>query len=132
MQKKQSISPLLAKAMDWLWVWVLFTFVAVIGGEVYDLYETISWFDLALHFLAGVILTRMMYEMYSPKTLLHIFFITSVVVNLLVSWELLEYAADTFLDLNMQKDGLKDTMEDIIIGKLGCLSVYLWKSWNNR
>lgn len=66
------------------------------------------------------------------KNPFNILFAASLVTNFLVMWEVFEYGMDTYLDLNMQKDGIKDTMEDILIGKLGCAIVsifYWWKDY---
>lgn len=72
-----------------------------------------------LHTWAGWLIMRWGMLTFPSENNLSIFFISSLVVNFLVSWELFEWLADTYLAFNMQKDGIKDTMEDILVGKLG-------------
>ena len=40
-----------------------------------------------------------------------------------VVWEIFEYSMDTFLGTNMQKSGLVDTMEDLIVATIGAVTV---------
>ena len=112
--------------LKYILCWVLFCIVAVVGGELCDLYEQIHWYDLMLHFVAGGLLMNMAGNYFRPISVVHLVALGSVVTNVLVLWEVFEYFMDTYLDFNMQKDGIKDTMEDILIGKLGCLSAMLF------
>ena len=36
-------------------IYFLFVFIALIQGSIYNLYRTISWFDLLAHFLSGIV-----------------------------------------------------------------------------
>ena len=36
-------------------IYFLFVFIALILGSIYNLYRTISWFDLLAHFLSGIV-----------------------------------------------------------------------------
>ena len=107
--------------------WVVFCAVALVGGEYFDLYEKISWFDLILHFWAGLLLMNMFLAHELPLTKKELFLLTGAVTSVLMSWEIFEYFMDTVFDFNMQKDGIKDTMEDMLVGKAVCfVSAAVW------
>ena len=103
-----------------LWVnCVAFTLLSLGAGEVFNAYELIWWWDLALHLWAGVIITWVFY----PK---HGFLSVALCLSALVWWETFEYGMDQLLGLNMQKSGLDDTMEDLIVGKVGSFLAYFY------
>jgi len=117
--------------LKWSTVVVVFAVLSIIMGELFSFYNTYWWWDLMLHTMCGALLTFFFRDIYkhnnidiSDKNLM--FIVVGLSVNTLVIWEILEYWADTHLNLNMQKDGIKDTMEDLIVGKVGCMFYVVW------
>lgn len=102
----------------------LFTILAIGGGEVYDLYEKLPWWDVLLHFKSG-----WMIALFASFALLRYTTIrtgwavaliaTSISIHLGVAWEIFEYFMDTNLGWNMQKSGLDDTMSDMVADSVG-------------
>lgn len=97
-------------------------------GEARDFYEKIWWWDLALHGLSaltmGMIGFLCIYVFYMTNRInvaaawiATITFALAVTVGTL--WEVIEFLADQFLGLNMQKSGLDDTMTDLMINATG-------------
>jgi len=97
-------------------------------GEARDFYEKIWWWDLALHGLSaltiGMIGFLCIYVFYmthrinvAAAWIATITFALAVTVGTL--WEVIEFLADQYLGLNMQKSGLVDTMTDLMINATG-------------
>lgn len=111
---------------------ILFLYSSLFLGEFHDFYERFSWWDTLLHtssgFLMGLLAYILIFVMNrSPRANLHLSppFVALFTVCFAVAtgsvWEIFEYAMDQIFDLNMQKDGLHDTMEDIIVNFIGAL-----------
>lgn len=112
----------MTKNIPWTSI-LLFLYLSWIGEGF--AYEMFWWWDLMLHTWAGWLIMRWGMLTFPPENNWDTLLISSLVVNTLVSWELLEWFADTYFSFNMQKDGIKDTMEDILVGKLGVACYYI-------
>lgn len=108
----------------------VFLFASYVMGEVGDFYERIWWWDMALHGLSAVITGLIgflaLYVFYmthrirvEPIYVAILTFGLAVAVGTL--WEIFEFLADWFFDLNMQRSGLDDTMTDLMINAVGAI-----------
>jgi hypothetical protein len=108
----------------------IFLFASYAMGEVGDFYERFWWWDMALHGVSAVITGLIgflaLYVFYmthrirvAPIYVAILTFGLAVAVGTL--WEIFEFLADWFLDLNMQRSGLVDTMTDLMINSLGAI-----------
>ncbi len=119
---------------------MLFAFVAQYGGMVWDCYNRFSWFDVAVHFCSGILLTVWGFFLYRLVTgrrrglpvLLPTLFATFFSVACAAIWEIYEFTIDTLFGYDAQILGNFDTMTDIVSGSLGgllagvCLLFLLW------
>lgn len=114
---------------------VLFIFASLFLGEVRDYYERIWWWDIALHFTAGLLLgllgflivyllnenERVGVHMRPSFVALFAFF----AVGIGALWEIFEFGMDQMFGMTMQKpflgdpSGLTDTMWDLIVDTIG-------------
>jgi len=99
-------------------------------GEVFDFYERLWWWDMAMHGasavgfgLIGFVLVFMMFQgdrFAAPHFAVAVFaFCFAIAIG--ASWEVFEFAMDELFGLNMQKSGLRDTMGDLIVNTVGAL-----------
>lgn len=106
----------------------LFVIASIFMGEAFDFYERVWWWDIALHGssaigfgLLGFVFVLMMFEgdrfAAPPWAMCLMAFGLAVTVG--VSWEVFEFLMDQWFGLNMQKSGLQDTMEDLIVDVIG-------------
>lgn len=106
----------------------LFVMASLYLGEVYDFYDRLWWWDLALHMgsaagfgLLGFLLVFMLFEgdRYAapPWAIGVLSFCLAMTVGTL--WEVFEFAMDTAFGFNMTKSGLPDTMGDVIVNAIG-------------
>jgi len=109
---------------------VLFIASTVFLGEVYDFYNRLWWWDIAMHGgsaigfgLVGFILVFMMFQgdRYAAPPVAIAFFAFCFGVAIGAIWEIFEFAMDQTFGLNMQKSGLVDTMGDLIVDCIGAL-----------
>ena len=118
-------------------MYYIFIFLADFLGCVVNLYNTISWYDMFVHFLSGIatfILALIIYKHISKEKnkLLKIIFCMGIVAIIAVVWELFEYFMDTYVGMNLQHTldtGVTDTMQDMLVALLGGFlsSFYIWK-----
>jgi len=132
--------------------WVLgigvavFLVLCILGGEVFNWYDSLPWFDKALHFVSGaffaIIGFAIGYKMARAKPKFIALFAFCFSVTISVLWEFYEFFMDSTFGTNMlrwqDKDtsarglgaGLTDTMWDLILGTLAalitCFVGYLW------
>lgn len=113
---------------------VAFIFFTLFLGSLNNFYERIAWWDLLLHFQSGILLGIIGFSLIYVlnrggvgKLALSPFFVSffSVCFSMAVSvvWEIYEFGMDSFFGYNMQRSGLPDTMEDLIVNTLGALIV---------
>lgn len=121
-------------------IYIIFIILAQFLGSVVNLYNTVWWYDLFVHFLSGVLTAVLAlvfldwFSMYKENnTVFNILFIIIFSVSVAGFWELFEYGADTLLGMNVQhsiETGVKDTMGDILVATLGSIVIsilYLFK-----
>ena len=108
----------------------LFVYATLVSGEMNRFYYDVWWWDLMLHSasafafgLIGLIIIRINV---STKTILAkpvilSIFVFSFALMIGVIWEIFEFSGDQLLGLDMQKDGLNDTMTDFIVNTIGAL-----------
>ncbi|GHV47210.1 membrane protein [Clostridia bacterium] len=127
-------------------LFVLFLYCAIVLGEVRNFYFKIPHWDSVLHTFSGAMLGVVGFEIIdilngskAVRINLTAGFVAVFAFCFAISfgalWEIYEFAADSFLHLNMQKhsleDGtpllgvlaLKDTMKDLIVDTLGAAVV---------
>jgi len=137
---------LLSKFFKWdipnymVWLYHLFILFSTLGGTVYGLYDLISFYDIILHFLSGVLLGGMGLYIFRKltkkenKSLILLFiFIVGFSVLCGVLWEIWEFSADHLFGYNCQKyclptqevlvghEAIIDTMIDLICDLLGAV-----------
>ncbi len=101
-------------------------------GELGGYYTRYWWFDMALHSISGFILGLVGFVwaytlFYTHKIQAQAGFIVVFSISLAMAaggtWEIFEYAMDHIFGFNMQKTGLDDTMEDLIVDLIASLVV---------
>lgn len=111
---------------------LIFSFFASSLGSCVNLYRHISFFDLFVHFLSGILLTDGGYLLINhtaakrnltidqrTKKVFAVFFSCACAAF----WEIYEYLADRLINAQMQ--GTKEnTMNDIIAGVLGAAAYF--------
>lgn len=112
-------------------VMVIFVGGTLFLGEVFDFYNRFWWWDVAMHAtsaigfgLIGFVLIFMMFQgnRYAAPPVALAFFSFCFALAMGALWEVFEYAMDSLFGLNMQKDGLDDTMRDLMIDAVGALA----------
>lgn len=120
---------------------VFFIYGSMFLGEIYDYYDKFWWWDIFLHsissILAGIIGFIIVYILYSKNVVktnpfLAVLFAFSFSVALGAMWEIFEYGMDTFFGLNMLKEGLVDTMQDLMVNCVGAFIVSTLGYWYLR
>jgi len=114
---------------------VMFAFFTLYLGEVHDYYNVYWWWDLGMHAKSGAciasFLTLLLLKHYQIKALHLAVMAFCFTSTTLILWEVFEYLMDTYGKFNMQKDGIKDTMEDIMIGQgfafVGTVTTYIYQ-----
>ena len=109
---------------------VIFVGGTLFLGEVFDFYERLWWWDMAMHAssaigfgLIGFVLVFMMFQgdrFAAPPVGVAVFALCFA-VTIGTLWEVFEFAMDQLFGLNMQKSGLMDTMGDLIVNTGGAV-----------
>jgi len=126
----------------YLLIYTIFIFLAQFLGSVINLYKYISWYDLFLHFLSGIltyilgiyILEKITNTTISNKVNQFIYLI-GFVSMIALSWEIIEYVGDLLFSMNSQHNletGVHDTMQDVIIALFGGIITHILVSINNK
>lgn len=107
---------------------LVFIMMTIFLGEVGDFYERYWWWDIVLHTgsaigfsMIGMVIVLALLRgdrLAAPPYMLAIMAF-SFAVAIGAVWEIFEYAMDQIFGLNMQKSGLDDTMEDLIVDSAG-------------
>lgn len=107
---------------------LIFIFMTMYLGNVFDFYSLVSSYDKILHFSSGIIIgviglivyahfTKEYMKKLNPKFMLLFIFIFCVA--LAGCWEIWEFTGDMLFGFQSQNNSLIDTMMDIICGTLG-------------
>jgi uncharacterized membrane protein YjdF len=127
-------------------IFVLFLYAAIILGERRNFYRVIPYWDTILHTFSGVMLgafgfsvVDLLNKSNGPGVKLSPLFVAvfsfCFAVTIDTFWEILEFAMDYTMDLDMQqyktaegallagRDAIFDTMKDLIVDVLGAIAV---------
>ncbi len=108
---------------------MLFIFSAEILGEINNFYNVIPYWDTILHTLNGFLCAGIGFSLFdllnknidsinlSPLFLTIISFCFSMTIG--VMWEVFEYSADRYLQLDMQKDELINKIQSVELNEEG-------------
>ena len=110
---------------------ILFIFLALFLGEIIALYSLLWWWDLLLHFIAGIyfviISLYLMQDIIKIDkvttikryTILTLIFAFSFSITFGTLWEEFEFIGDYFFKTTIVKWGLEDTMTDLLLKIIG-------------
>ena len=123
-------------------IYILFIFIAHFLGVIVNLYSSIYWLDKFVHFASGIMTSLaaiyiLIKNKYSKKVILNVLFIISFSMLIASCWEIFEYTASQYFNVDPQKvllTGVNDTMGDLIVALLGSLLVsisYYFENKNN-
>jgi len=115
-------------------VTIIFIVAAIVFGELAGFYERFWWWDELLHLTSGLLLgmlglclvwvlnfnERIDLEL-SRRFICLFAFVFAVAIGAI--WEIFEYGMDKLFSMNMQKNGLDDTMSDLMVDAIGALTV---------
>ena len=98
---------------------LVFIALSLVLGSWFRFYEDFIWWDMFLHFLAGIIFAVPGYCLiYKGAENVRNFmaFWVPLCVSLAISalWEIYEFTGDILFGMTMQGNGISDTMEDLI------------------
>ncbi|OMP68319.1 hypothetical protein BTO28_02490 [Domibacillus epiphyticus] len=118
----------------------IFLFCSQYLGSILDWYA-ISWWDLFLHFMSGVLLAyaaiplyeRMVHRSAGKKVSSWFIFLFTLSFAVLggVLWEIYEFSMDQFFNMALQ-GGNKDTMTDLIADTVGGFVMATWAGLRTR
>jgi len=124
---------------------VVFVYFSLFLGEIQGYYARFWWWDLVLHagsgFLLGILGFLLVYVLNEKEDVeldLHpkfiAFFAFLFAMGMGAIWEIFEFTMDQLFDMNMQKNGLVDTMWDLIVDGIGALiiSILGWEFLKTR
>ncbi len=109
---------------------VLFVGGTLFLGEVYDFYERVWWWDIAMHGssavgfgLIGFVLVFILFQgdRFAAPFMAMSALAFCFAVTIGTGWEIFEFVLDQIFGFNMQKSGLRDTMGDLIVNVFGAL-----------
>lgn len=115
---------------------IFFIYASLFLGEIHGYYTKLWWWDIFLHtfsaFLLGGIGFLMVYILNTDEhvrlrmspAFLSLFAFTFA-LSMGALWEIFEFFMDQVFGMNMQKSGLVDTMEDLIVDSIGAFLAVL-------
>ena len=117
---------------------IVFVYGAMFLGEGLNFYARFWWWDSLLHISSGVVLgfwgflilyllNQQQKLRAKPLTLAIFAFGFSLAGGAI--WEIFEFSMDKIFGTNMQKNGLNDTMWDLIVDAAGGLAVSAFGYW---
>ena len=112
-------------------IYIVFIFMAHFLGVIVNLYDKIYWYDKLVHFLSGIVTSlAAIYILIKAKQnkniKFNILFILSFSMLIASLWEIFEYLASYYFNVDPQKvllTGITDTMGDLIVALLGTILV---------
>ncbi|MDD6223742.1 MAG: DUF2238 domain-containing protein [bacterium] len=117
-------------------IYYLFIIIALVLGSIEGWYYKISWFDLFVHFLSGVItsvlsliIIKKIHLLTIEHTAFIILFMISFTLFVASSWEFFEFFSDKILKGDAQwvaLTGVDDTMTDMLIALLGSIGFSIY------
>lgn len=125
-------------------IYIVFIFMAHFLGVICDFYSHIYWFDKFVHFLSGFVAAfvaiYLLVKFKKDKNIIFsIIFIISFSVMIGSIWEVFEYLASYYFNVDPQKviaTGVTDTMGDIIVTLLASIltsiSYYFEHKYNHN
>ena len=112
-------------------IYYVFTYIALVLGSIVGLYHSTSWLDLVAHFLSGIvscigslILLKEMKVLKKMKPSFLVIFLLSISLSIASLWEFFEFGSNKIFGGDPQfveKTGVNDTMEDMLIAFLGSI-----------
>lgn len=112
-----------------IFLYYAFIFLADFLGCVVNLYNTLSWYDLFVHFLSGmitfvfgVVILKGINGYDKKNKIMNALFAIGMVAVIAVLWEVFEFSTDNILKTNLQHNldtGVNDTMSDMIVAMIG-------------
>ena len=116
-----------------VYIFLLIYAVCPLLGHSYEFYYYITWWDKLLHITGGVVFA--LFGAYLPKLIVKndecnmwicILFGICFSISIAVIWEFFEFAMDTFLHTDMQKDSLVTSvysykLNEVLGGNLGTI-----------
>ena len=113
---------------------VIFVCLSLFFGEVLDFYYRYWWWDVLLHaqssFLLGIMGFLLVYVLNANEKInldltpgFISLFACMFSIGIGAIWEIFEYTMDQTFGTNMQKSGLQDTMQDLIVDCIGALTI---------
>ena len=117
-------------------IYCLFIFMADFLGCIVNLYKYISWYDLFIHFVSGIMSFVLGYLILEKSKLklsgmVKFFYLVGFVAFVALCWEIIEFTGDQVFGLNLQHNmetGVLDTMSDMIMGFMGGICSYIFIS----
>jgi hypothetical protein len=111
---------------EFRFIFIFYVFLTQFLGEILDFFMKIVWWDVAMHVYSAFIITLVGYiiahaagEERSNGKKVHVAYASAFAFSFSIMfgtfWEIYEYLMDISFGLNMQKSGLVDTMEDLIV-----------------
>lgn len=99
----------------------IFLVGSLVGGEVYNLYSVIWFYDIILHVLSSFIVSFLFFYIfrYSVNKLLFMLCIFSFAMMIAGLWEITEFSIDRLLDKDMQKDTVINEVNSMLLSSDG-------------
>jgi hypothetical protein len=122
----------------------VFLFCATFLGATLHFYVMFKWWDMALHFYAGLyagFIGITLYKLFIPQEVrkdvsrwILFLFVLSLGTLANTLWEIYEFTGDQTVTHTMQKGGNTDTMYDLLFGITGGLlaAIYETKRYENQ
>lgn len=110
---------------------MVYAYGAIYMGSVLGAYRFTSWWDIAMHTLAGIVFIMffLLASFYLSNKLglkniplwVHFIIAFALTATIGMIWEIYEFTVDTFFGMNTQhtETGVVDTMEDILCNTFG-------------
>lgn len=97
---------------------LVFIALSLVLGSFFKFYEDFVWWDLFLHFVAGIIFAYPGYCLAykgakNVKNYMAFYVPLCVSVTASALWEIYEFTGDMMFMMHMQGNGISDTMEDL-------------------